>query len=57
MIYATFLTGEEYRKKYTQQVLREVKGKDVHILTDKPELFPECKTELYDKEVLSLIHI
>ena len=53
MIYATFLTGEEYRKKYTQQVLREVKDKDVHILTDRPELFPECKTELYDKEVFS----
>jgi hypothetical protein len=53
MIYATFITGEEYGPRYAQQVIREVKGKDVHILTDKPELFPECKTELYDKEVFS----
>ena len=53
MIYATFITGEEYRKKYTLQIQNEVKGKDVHILTDKPELFPECKTELYEKEVFS----
>ena len=53
MIYATFITGNEYGPRYAQQVVREVKGKDVHILTDKPELFPECKTELYDKEVFS----
>ena len=51
MIYATFLTGQEYESKYTAQVQREVRGKDVHILTDKPELFPECKTEIYDKKV------
>lgn len=53
MIYATFLTGDEYRKKYTTQVQREVKNKDVHILTDQPDLFPNSKTELYDKEVFS----
>ncbi len=53
MIYATFLTGDEYRKKYTDQVQREVKNKDVHILTDQPELFPDSKTELYDREIFS----
>lgn len=53
MIYATFIAGDEYRKKYTAQVQREVRDKDVHILTDQPHLFPNNKTELYNKPIFS----
>lgn len=53
MIYATFIAGSEYGAKYTSQVQKEAENKDVHILTDSPELFPNCKTELYDRKVFS----
>jgi len=53
MIYATLITGKEFGAKYTHQVQRESVGKDVHILTDRPELFPNCKTEKYTKKVFS----
>lgn len=53
MIYATLITGKEYGEKFTHQVQRESVGRDVHILTDRPELFPNCKTERYEKKVFS----
>jgi len=53
MIYATFITGKEYRDKYISQVQKEIVGKDIHILTDTPELFPNSKTELYTRDVFS----
>lgn len=53
MIYATMIVGEEYCKKYYPQVLEASSSNEVYILTDHPELFPECNTVYYNKDVFS----
>ena len=53
MIYATMIVGEEYCKRYYSQVLGVSRKSELYILTDHPELFPECNTIQYTKEVFS----
>jgi hypothetical protein len=57
MILALVLVGDNYTKdadKVTVQIERfKNKGWDVHILTDKPELFPNAFSEHYQNKIFS----
>lgn len=53
MVYATMIIGEEYCRRYSQQVLQSSFKNTLYILTDYPELFPNCNTIPYTKAVFS----
>jgi len=49
MIFATVCCGPVFTKRYSYQVNKVGKKDAVHVLTDRPELFPDCITEHYSE--------
>jgi hypothetical protein len=57
MILALVLVGETYTNN-PEETIKQInrfqsKGWDVYVLTDKPELFPNVKTEFYQNKIFS----
>lgn len=53
MIYCTFCIGEDWCKKYSKSVNLLAKNHNVHILTDNPKYFENCKVIKYERDVFS----
>jgi len=53
MIYATTVVGKEFCDQYSKHINDEGANKALFVSTDHPELFPECSTRLYNREVFS----
>ena len=47
MLFATVCYGLEFTKRYSHQVNKVGKEDTVYVLTDRPELFPDCITRDY----------
>ena len=53
MIYATMCVGEDWCKKYSSEINNLGLENNVNILTNFPNYFPNCNTEMYHRNVFS----
>ena len=53
MIYATMCIGEEWCKKYSDDINKLGSKKTTHVLTDFPKYFDKCKVKKYNRDIFS----